>query len=244
VKDYLLYASDELDALLAHAAETRTLGERVNIRTLRGITAGLMAQALCLRGEYERAASLADESLALGEEIGNVNAFCAAASVALVSRLERGESVDPTPYLARIEQGLAATGFVGLNLRFVLDAFLAAGDLARAEARAESLFGSYGGRLRRAIVAVAYGDVMQRCGRPDRARAAYREAHALAMAIGARSALVGAVTGLAELAAGGADPVDPAAIAEARRVCEALSLRRSRARLDRLVAATAAEAVA
>src|SRR5262249_12507480 len=61
VKDIVLYASDELDAAQAHLEETRALSERAGNRTLRGASAGTLAQLLCLRGDYARARALAEE---------------------------------------------------------------------------------------------------------------------------------------------------------------------------------------
>jgi len=244
VKDVLLYASDDLTEALAHSSETRALGERAHNRTIRCTTSGIMAQVLCLRGEYERARVLADESLAIAEEIGNVNAFPGSASIALIARAELGEVVDPAPYVERIEQGLAAAGFMQLNVRFVAEALLAVGDVARAEAHAETLHGSIGGRLRQAYVALAFGDVMQRVGRLDRAEQGYREAYGLATEIGARSLLVGAILGLAEIAERQRRAPDRRELERARRLCDEVGLGRYRPRLARMLPSETAETVA
>src|SRR5262249_17867704 len=75
VKDMLLYSSDELDAAIEHVGETLAMGTRVNNRTIRCSSSTTLAQTYCLRGDYARAKAFADEALALGEQIGNMNVF-------------------------------------------------------------------------------------------------------------------------------------------------------------------------
>jgi class 3 adenylate cyclase len=233
-KDMLLYASDELDAALAHASQTLELGRRVNNRTLRCAAGSILAQVHCLHGDYERARMFADESLAIGEEIGNLNVFPAAASVALIARVELGERVDPARYVDLMEKGLAAAGFMQLNVRFVIEALLGIGELARAESHAEVLHGVVGGRLRQALVGVAIGDVMQRRGRLERARESYVAARAVALEIGGRSTLVGALLGLGEVAVASGETPDAREIAQAQRLCDELRLGRQAPRFVRL----------
>jgi class 3 adenylate cyclase/tetratricopeptide (TPR) repeat protein len=234
VKDMLLYANDELDAAITHANETLALGERANNRTIRCAGGAILAQAYCLQGDYARARTFADESLAIGEEIGNLNVFPAAASVAMIARVELGERFDPAHYVDCIEKGLAASGFMQLNLRFVTEALLGIDEVIRAEAHAEVLHGVIGGRLRQALVGVAIGDVMQRAGRLDRAREAYLAADAVAVEIGARSTLVGARLGLAEVAAARGETPDARQVAEAQLLCDELRLGRYAPRFVRL----------
>jgi class 3 adenylate cyclase/tetratricopeptide (TPR) repeat protein len=240
VKDVVLYASDALDEARAHIAETLALGARVNNRTVRCAGSAILAQVHCLRGEYEQALALADESLTIGEEIGNLNVFPAAASVALIARVELGVPVEPGPYVESIEKGLAAAGFMQLNVRFVTEALLAIGDLGRAEAHAEALYGVVGGRLRQALVGVAFGDVMTRLGRLDRALEAYVDAQATAEEIGARSALVGAILGQATIAIEHGLAPDHRAVARALAIADELGLARYRRRLARVPAPAAA----
>jgi class 3 adenylate cyclase/tetratricopeptide (TPR) repeat protein len=231
VKDVLLYASDELDAAIAHVRETLTLGERAGNRTIRCIGSSILAQAYCLRGEFALAKKFADESLEIGEVIGNMNVFPAAASVAMLARVELGEAVDPTHYVDRIEQGLAAAGFMQLNVRFVTQALLAIGDVDRAEVVTGALHAVVGGRFRQAMVGVSMGDVMARRGWFERARESYRRALAVADEIGARSPAVGAIVGLAEVAAGRGEAPDPRDVARAKRLCDELRLGRYADRL-------------
>jgi class 3 adenylate cyclase len=234
VKDMLLYASDELDAVQEHVAETLEMGVRVNNRTVRCSSSATLAQAYCIRGDYARAKAFADEALALGEQIGNMNVFPAAASVAIIARVELGERFDPAHHVDCIEKGLAAAGFMQLNVRFVTEALIGIDDLERAEHHAETLNEVVGGRLRQALVGVAVGDVMQRRGRLDRARDAYATARAVAMEIGARSALVGAILGLSEVAVARGEAPDAEDLARAQGLCDALRLGRYADRLARV----------
>jgi class 3 adenylate cyclase len=234
VKDIVLYASDELDAALDHVSETMALGTRVNNRTIRCAASGLLAQIHCLRGEYERAKVMAVESLAIGEEIGNVNVYPAAASIALIAHTELGEAIDPAHYVDCIEKGLAAAGLVQLNVRFVVEALLGIGDVDRAAQQAEELYGVVGGRLRQALVGISMGDVMQRRGRLDRAHEAYAGARATALEVGARSVLVGAIMGLAEVAIARGEAPDMADVTRAQRLVADLRLGRYADRLARV----------
>jgi class 3 adenylate cyclase/tetratricopeptide (TPR) repeat protein len=233
-KDMLLYASDELTEALAHTAETVALAERIENRTIRCIGSVLLAQLHLLRGEYEEASRQADLALAIGVEIGNLSVFVAAGSVALIARTERGESFETRAYVEAIEKGLTASGFMQVNLRFVIEALLAIGDVARALHHAEALHTLVGGRFRQALVGVAYGDAMQALGRLDVATTAYHEAAAIAETIGSRSSLVAATIGLAEVATKTGAPVDGLAIERARALCVELGLGRHAARLARV----------
>ena len=163
-----------------------------------------------------------------------MNVFPAAGSIGMLARVELGERFDPTHYVECVEKGLAAAGFMQLNIRFVVEALLAIGDLDRAEHHAEMLYRVIGGRLRQALVGVAMGDVMQRRGRLDRAYEAYDAARTFAEAIGARSSLVGALIGLAEVATARGETPDAREIGRARRLCTELGLGRAHARLRRL----------
>jgi hypothetical protein len=163
-----------------------------------------------------------------------MNVFPAAGAVGLIARVELGERIDPTHHVDCIEKGLAAAGFMQLNVRFVTEAFMAIDDLARAELHAEALDAVVGGRLRQALVGVAVGDVMQRRGRLDRAHEAYAAARASALEIGARSALVGAIIGLGEVAVLRGDAPDVADLERAQRLCDALRLGRYADRLARV----------
>jgi tetratricopeptide (TPR) repeat protein len=232
----LLYASDDLDAALPHLGETLRLAKLIDNRTMRCASAATLSQIHVLRGEYALAKDSALEALAVAEEIGNLNVYPSAAAIALIAFTELGEPVDPTHYVDCIDKGLNAAGFMQLNVRFVVDALLAIGDVERAVQIAETLYDVAGGRLRQAQVGVAVGDALQRVGRLDRAQEAYAGAREQAIAIGARSTLVGALLGLAEVAFLRGDTPDAADVTLTQRLVAELSLGRYAERLARIMA--------
>jgi len=236
VKDVMLYASDDLDAALPHLAETLRLAKLVDNRTMRCASSATLSQIHVLRGEYALAKDTALEALAVAEEIGNLNVYPSAAAIALIAFAELGEPADPTHYVDCIDKGLNAAGFMQLNVRFVVDALLAVGDVERAVQVAETLYDVAGGRLRHAQVGVSVGDAMQRVGRFDRAHEAYAAAREQATAIGARSTLVGALVGLAEVAFVRGETPGAADVTLAQRLVAELSLGRYAERLARITA--------
>jgi len=85
-------------------------------------------------------------------------------------------------------------------------------------------------------VGVAVGDAMQRVGRLDRAHEVYGAAREQAIAIGARSTLVNALLGLAEVALLRGETPDAADVTLAQRLVAQLSLGRYAERLARIMA--------
>jgi tetratricopeptide (TPR) repeat protein len=235
-KDVLLYACDDLDAALTHLTDTLALGERAGNRTIRCIASGLLAQIHYLRGDDERSKACADRCLEIAETIGNMSAYPAAASLAILTRSALGETVDAALHVERLEQGLAAAGVMQLNVRFVAEALLAAGDVGRAQAHVETLHAVVGGRLRQALVELAWADVMAALGRAAEAARGYRAAVALSEEIGARSPLAAALIGLADLDVQRGAAPDARLVARARGICDTVGLGRYRARLERLTA--------
>src|SRR5438552_17473284 len=202
VREAVLALADDLDAAERSAAETYELAGRVPNRTMRSAAAGTLAQIHLVRGEYAEARRWAEESLEIAEAIANLGALPGAAAVAILARLALGETAAPERYLTAIDEGLAGSSSPQLNVRFIGDAFLSLGDLARAGRYAEQLRERpFGGRLREVVVATTLGDVAARLGDSEEAEGWYRRAIGLAEAIGARSALAIATLGAAELAA-------------------------------------------
>jgi hypothetical protein len=113
------------------------------------------------------------------------------------------------------------------------EAFLALGDVGRAQRYAERLRGHAGGRLREGYVASLLGDIFVRLARLDEAARCFGEAIDAAEAIGARSLLVAADIGAAELAAIRGD-----ALARTRHLERAIGLATS-LRLGRYLARAA-----
>jgi hypothetical protein len=236
VRDSVLYLSDELDAAVASATETHALAVRGPNRTVRSGAAGTLAHIHFMRGAYAEAQRWADDALEIAEAIGNTAALPGAGALALATRLERGEHVDPERYLDAIERGIAAGDSIQTTVRFVGDALLALGDMALIERHVQWLRRNHsGGRLREAFVAITLGDMLARLGQTDEATRAYAQGRALAEAIGARSAIVAAALGAAELEADrGEDVASARHLARAFELAQALRLERYLARAGRL----------
>ena len=213
---------------------------------MRSAAAGTLAQIHLVRGEYAEARRWAEESLEIAEAIANLGALPGAAAVAILARLALGETAAPERYLTAIDEGLAGSSSPQLNVRFIGDAFLSLGDLARAGRYAEQLRERpFGGRLREVVVATTLGDVAARLGDSEEAEGWYRRAIGLAEAIGARSALAIATLGAAELAAAaGTHPPSAGQLEQALAICRALRLECYRPRLERVIAGAGAAVVA
>jgi class 3 adenylate cyclase/tetratricopeptide (TPR) repeat protein len=244
VRDMVLYLSDDFDLALRNTIDTHALAVRAPNRTVRSGAATTIAQIYFVRGEYAEAKRWADEGLEIAETIGNLSGFPAAAAIALGARLELGEPVAAGRYLERMDQGVAAAVGSQLNVRFVGDALIAVGDRPRLERYAEILRTHPGGRLRESMVATGMGDVLAALGRPDEAECRYREALSLAEAVGARSAIITASLGLAQLAIDRGDEATTFRYRDrARALAQELGLARYVRRADRLgVLETAASA--
>ena len=245
VREGVLALADDLDAAERSAVETYELAGRIPNRTVRSMTASALAQIHLMRGEYAEAKRWAEESLEIAEAIANLGALPAAAAVAILARLALGETTAPERYLTAIDEGLAGSSSPQLNVRFIADAFLSLGDLARAGRYAEQLRDRpFGGRLREALVATTLGEIAARLGRAEEAEGWYRRAIGVAEAIGARSVLAIATLGTAELAAAaGTHPPGARQLEQALAVVRALRLERYRPRLERVIAGAGAAVV-
>ncbi|HSV07140.1 MAG TPA: adenylate/guanylate cyclase domain-containing protein [Candidatus Binatus sp.] len=215
VRDSILYLSDELDAVIESGPETYDFAVRGPNRTVQGASAATLAQVHFMRGRFEEARHWADVSLDMAEAIAHLLVLPAAASIALLARVELGEPADTTRYVEAMEQGLASASHMHVNIRFVGEALLACNELERAERFAELLRARpFGGRLREALVATALGELMSRFGRLEEAERWYAEAIGTAEAIGSRSTLAAASLGAAELAAARGEHAVAARLAE------------------------------
>ena len=246
VREAVLGLADDLDAAERSAVETYELAGRIPNRTMRSMTASALAQIHLMRGEYAEAKRWAEESLEIAEAIANVGALPAAAAVAILARLGLGEAPAPERYLTAIDEGLAGSSSAGLNVRFIGDAFLALGDVARASRYAELLRERpFGGRLREVLVATTLGDIAAYLGRAEEAEGWYRRAIGLAEVIGAGSGLAIAILGAAELSSvAGTRPPSAGQLEQALAIFRALRLERYRPRLERVIAGTGAAVVA
>jgi len=226
-------------------SETHTMAVRAPNRTVHSSSASTLAQINFLRGRHAEAQRWADEAFEIAEAIGNVAAFPAIASVALAARVAQRIAVTPARYLDAIEQGLAVSGSLQLNIRFVGEAMHGVDAPDRAARLVEQLRrGPVGGRLRQTFIETATADLLVELGRPDEAAPLYAAALARAEEIGARSALVTATLGAASVAAARGEPPMVAALERAIDVARGLKLDRYRPRLEQLLAATAEAASA
>jgi class 3 adenylate cyclase/tetratricopeptide (TPR) repeat protein len=238
IRANIFYFSDELDAAATAAAEGHARAVRAPNRTVTAGSAATLAYVHFLRGEYADALRWADESLPVAEAIGNIAGFPGPAAVALVSRVELGQPTDAERYLDLLDQAVASGNSVQSNLRFVADALLAVRDTDRAARLVETLrhhpIGS--GRLRQIYEATVVGDLLRHLGRHDEAARSFAHAVDLAELIGARSALVAALVGAAELALDRGD--EGAALAQLRQatpIARELRLGRHLGRIERLL---------
>ena len=153
----------------------------------------------------------------------------------LAARLQLGEPVFPGEYIERIEAGLRAAGSMQLNLRFLGEALLAAGEFEQADRITAQLVGTTGGRLRQGLALVTRADVLARLGRLDEAARCYADGCALADAVGPRSAVAAALIGAAEVALSRDEA--PVGLERAAALCDELGMHHYRPRLERLLAA-------
>ena len=198
---------DDFDAALAGLAEGFDLAVRANNRTSQCASSSARAQIHLLRGEYVAARDWADRSLSIALAIDNVSAARTAAAVAATARRELNDSVDASRTLELIEQGLSVTGSLPLSIRIIVEAFLALGEVQRAERAAELAYERAGGRLCEMLCASARGTVALHRGRErwDEAMHWLDRTIALGEEIGSRSTLAIALLEQAEITAGRGD---------------------------------------
>jgi tetratricopeptide (TPR) repeat protein len=190
LRDVVNLYCDNLDQGVVEAEETFAMAVARGNRTMQSIVAGLVASTRLLRGEFAEAHTWALRGLELAEIIGSRSAIPNLAALAILASHSMGAPIE-SARLDQIETGLGSEAGVQQALRFVVDACLAAGDVARAERIAETVRRRSGGRYRQAYCAKSLADVAVAHGRDGWQRAAslYAEAVGVARAIGARSVL-------------------------------------------------------
>ena len=216
------YAEDDLDGAIASAADALELTRSAGNRTIPSAVASVRAAASLLRGDHAEARHWADVAMELGEAIANANVMAAGGSIGLLARQALGEAFDPARLLERIERGVATAGLVHLNLRFVPQALLAAGEIERADELSAALVAGSGGRLRDAYMLLGRAEVLAYLRRHEESLAAYTRARALAEAVGSRSVVAAALIGEAEVMPTRSEAV--LGLERAAAICAALSL--------------------
>ncbi len=235
----VMYMSDDLDGAWEEASRAYDMALRAPNRTVQGGSAGLKASILFDRAEYAESRRWADLGLEMAERIGAVGPVRTAGAYALWARILLGEPVDSAPYLDAMEGGIAIAGNVPSNTRVLVQVFLAAGVIDRAEQIARLGHARAGGRLRQAHCEIALGDVMLAQGpaRFDEAADYYARALDRARAIGSRSAEAWTMLGAGELALRRGDRAESARLLrKARTIARAIGLRHDARRAERLLA--------
>ncbi|MFQ5478862.1 MAG: AAA family ATPase [Candidatus Binatia bacterium] len=221
------YFNDDLEGALSGAVDTHELALMASNRTMESSSAGMIAQVHHVRGHYDRAKEWADRSLKVAKDIGSSGGINRAAAFAVAARAALGETAEISRYADAIEEGIAAGGNALLNIVFVVESFLAIGDLERAERIARTGYDQAAGRLREMMCAVALGDVTQSLGpnHYDEAERWYGQAITLARKLGSRSMLGVALVGAGELSvARGDDGLATGVLMEGRPLLEGLGL--------------------
>jgi class 3 adenylate cyclase/tetratricopeptide (TPR) repeat protein len=235
----LVYGGDDFPAAIADALAAHELAVRAGNRTSRSGMAAVLAHLHFVCGDYSEAKRWADESLEIAEVIGNVATIRIAASIALGSRRELGESVTAERYLKPLEDGFAMASNLALYVRVIVDVLLSVGEVALAERAARLAYERAGGRLRDMLARQALGEVLTYLGKEQHAEAArcFAEVAELAKAIGLRSMAAHARLGLGRLAVLAGDrAAREIHLVEARSVFAELGLRRYAERAERWLA--------
>jgi class 3 adenylate cyclase/tetratricopeptide (TPR) repeat protein len=191
-RDNVLLQRDEIERCIADSTETHRLAVENGNRSVQVGAAGLLATAYLLHGEPSEAPRWARRGLELAESVGSRSGV---SNLAAVSVLATGAGDGAAADCRRIESDLATVAGAQQSLRFVVDAFLLAGERERAEKIAQLVRRRAGGRLRQAQSAVALARVELAGDRGDGRRAEYflDEAERVAGTIGARSVLASAL---------------------------------------------------
>jgi class 3 adenylate cyclase/tetratricopeptide (TPR) repeat protein len=236
LRDVVIIYHDDLDSGIAEAERTFAIAAEHNNRTIRVISAGLIATARLLRGEFAEARAWARRGLELAESIGSRASVPNLASIVVLADHAEGAPIERA-LLDHVEAELGAVAGVQQALRFVVDAFLAAGDVERAERVAQTVRRRSGGRFRQAYSARALGDVAAARGPEGWQRATYfyEEAARVARSIGSRSVLATTLLAHAHLLGRQGDATAAlAALDEAMPHFDALAMRWHIAQGERL----------
>lgn len=224
-RDAILLYRDELDEALVQSKETFELSAKN--RTVRITTASQVATVLLLRGEAEQALTWAQEGLALAAAVASRSNVPNLAAIAVLAGRSLDEPIDEARLLRQIENDLTGAAGVQQSLRFATDAFLAAGQVERAERVAQGVRRRAGGRLRQAQSACDLGAVALNQGHHGWKRADYflDEAVRVARGIGARSSLARALALRAELlAARGDEETSERCVAESAKLAHEIGV--------------------
>jgi class 3 adenylate cyclase len=202
-RDRVLVHRDDLERGLVECEHTHQLAVEHDNRSVQLGSSTLIANLRLLRGEFGEARAAALRGLELAEAINVSSGVPNLAAIVVLAHHAEGAPLEAGRYLDQIEEHVGPVTGVQHSLRFVTDAFVAAGDLERAERVAQSVRRRSGGRLRQAYSAIALGDLAVRRGPEAWRRAQYffEEAVRVAREIETRSLVATALLGQARLLA-------------------------------------------
>jgi class 3 adenylate cyclase len=227
--DGILQASDEFDLAMPRATETLALAEERGNHTVRAGSTVLLAQLHLQRAQYDEARRWAARGLETAEQIGNVAGIQRARALLLAARVALGEAVAIGAVGDLLEEGIQRGGNAIVSIQPTVDAFLALGELGRAERVARIAHERAAGRYRQILAGAALADVLVRLGPsawPEAERLVDRTM-GIAEAVGARSAQAQLSVAAARLALDRDLPRDARqALARAQSLCAAIDLRR------------------
>ncbi|HSP97702.1 MAG TPA: AAA family ATPase [Candidatus Dormibacteraeota bacterium] len=237
--DGILQASDELDLAFARATETLAIADRGANHTVRAGTSVLLAQLHLQRAEYAEARRWASRGLETAEQIGNFSGLQRARALLLAARVSLGEAVTIGTLGDLLEEGIQRGGNAIVSIQPIVDAFLALGELGRAERVARVAHERAAGRYRQLLAGAALSDVLVRLGASAWAEA---ERHidrtmGIAEAVGARAIQAQLSVATARLALDRDLPHDAQqALERARTLCAAIGLVRFAGAIPMLMA--------
>ncbi len=202
MRDSVLFFSGDFEAAFTSTRETYELSASASNRTIESAAAGQIAHGLFVRGDVDEALEWADRGLEKSEAIGSVAGVHRGAALALACRVELGARRGLDRYLRLIEAGLTTGGNLLLSIGVVVETLLVLEDVERAERFARLAHAHAAGRLRKVLSAIALADVYALLGPRcwGEAESLYRDATALASAIGVRPAVAWAKLGAGKLA--------------------------------------------
>lgn len=225
--DGILQASDELALAFSRATETLAMAERAGNHTVTAGTCSLLAQLHLQRAEYAAARRMAGRGLETAEQIGNVAGLQRARALLLAAKVALGEAVSVGSVGDLLEEGIQRGGNAIVSIQPIVDAFLALGELGRAERVARVAHERAAGRYRQLLAGAALADVLIRLGPSSWVEAdrLIDRTMGVAEAVGARAIQAQLAIARARLALDRDLPLDAQrALHRARELCAAIGL--------------------
>lgn len=227
--DGILQASDELALAFSRATETLAMAERAGNHTVDAGSCSLLAQLHLQRADYAAARRMAARALEIAEQIGNVAGLQRARALLLAAKVALGEAVTVGSVGDLLEEGIQRGGNAIVSIQPIVDAFLALGELGRAERVARLAHERAAGRYRQLLAGAALADVLVRLGPASwvEAERLIDRTTGLAEAVGARAIQAQLAIASARLALDHDLPLDAQrALDRARELCAAIGLAR------------------